>query len=66
MVRLVSGKEVEVDQNVKCPGVSGHVIERPCFHCGKWGHVMSDCPDMTESERSTVKERAAAKRAASH
>ena len=67
MVRLVSGKEVEVDQNVKCPGVSGHVIDRPCFHCGKWGHVMSDCPDMTESERrSAVKERAAAKRATSH
>ena len=65
MVRLVSGAEVKVDKSVKTPGVNGKVVERPCFHCGKWGHIMSECPDLSAAERQASKDRSAARRAAS-
>ena len=65
MVRLTSGKEVEVNQNETHPGVSGKVVDRPCFNCGKWGHLMSDCPSLTEANRTAIKDKAAAKKSTS-
>ena len=63
MVRLINGTEVEVDRTCKIAGADGQIVERPCFNCGKWGHIVHQCPDLTESERQESRDRAAARRA---
>ena len=63
MVRLINGSEVEVDKTQKIAGADGQIVERPCYNCGKWGHIVHQCPDLTETERQASRDRAAARRA---
>ena len=64
MVRLINGDEVEIDKSVKVAGADGVIVERPCYNCGKWGHIVHECPDLTATQRRESKERAEARRAA--
>ena len=63
MVRLPNGEEVEVDQSNPVAGADGRIIQRPCYICGSWGHVSTECPELGESERQQARARAAARRA---